>query len=235
MDDCANDGDMNLDTAVAALNNAYSLENWTLLIRRSDQLCNDAYQSFIHNIQAQKPIIYYIGYSLLMKGIGYQKDKQYGESLRCIDQYKDLRRFLDGSERSQRILDQYAFYAYANSLSVHLLSGNLTKLDEYAQFLNQHPSETLSGLLTLLECALSQELNVDEYIAPLTERFDAYQHDDMRPEEQTIYLSILMMLSRYCRNRKRFEEAQKYTQQFLSLSFDRGPGRQASTSAAPHE
>ena len=144
MDDCANDGDMNLDTAVAALNNAYSLENWTLLIRRSDQLYNDAYQSFIQNKQAQKPMIYYIGYSLLMKGIGYQKDKQYGESLKCIDQYKDLGRFLDGSKRSQRILDQYAFYAYANLLSVHLLAGNLTKLEEYAQFLNQHPSETLS-------------------------------------------------------------------------------------------
>ncbi|OZB95005.1 hypothetical protein CJP46_14965 [Paenibacillus sp. XY044] len=226
---------MRLDTAVSALNNAYSLENWNLLIRLSDKLYNDAYQSFHQNEKAQKPIIYYIGYSLLMKGIGHQKNKQYGESLKCIDEYKDLGRFLDGSERSQRIFDHYSFYAYANSMAVHLLSGNLTKLEEYAQFLQHHPSETLSGLLTILECALSQDLNVDEWIAPLADRFDAYHHDDMSLEVQTIYLSILMMLSRYYRNRKRFEEAQKYTQKFLSLSFDGDLDLKASTSIAPHE
>ncbi|MED5018805.1 hypothetical protein P9847_15960 [Paenibacillus chibensis] len=201
----------NPDTLETMLRMAHSFGNWDHLISLADSLHDIAINSF-HGAKPkhwkqQKPPIYYLGFSSLMKGIALKKKKQYAEALTYIEKYRDLSLFADGSEKESLIVDKFAFYAKANSYSLHILSGDHRQLYDYASFLKQHPAEALPGLISILEGANTHDFQVDEVIAPLLETLYHTIHDDIPPEKHPYYFYPLYLLSVYYFKNRRYDKA----------------------------
>ncbi|MCJ8014224.1 hypothetical protein MUG84_21155 [Paenibacillus sp. KQZ6P-2] len=229
-----------VDSLVTMLRMAHSLENWDNLIDLSDRLLDKVYGPFQENEEIQlpimeKPLVYYIGYGNLMKGVAYQKKKQYREAKMCIENYKHLHLFSDGSENNQKIVDDFKFFAKANAYTADILSGKLTILAEYATFIQKYPSETLPGLITILECANTRNIDVDEIIEPLATLVNNIKFEDLSSTDCTYYLSILHLLSIYYYKRSHFEHALNSTIQALIFSDKIGDDKQFKKSAALFE
>lgn len=228
------------DSLVSMLRMAYSLENWGNLIILADELLSRVYTPYQEKSTTQipkteKPLVYYIGYGNLMKGVAYQKKKRYEEAKICIDNYKNLEFFSDGSEGDQKIVEDFSFFAKANTFTVDILSGNTERLAEYALFIQKYPSETLPGLVTILECANTNNIDVDEIIKPLSDYVTNLKYDDLSSTDCTYYLSILHLLSIYYYKRSLFEPALNFTIQSLIFSDKIGDDKQFKKSAALFE
>ncbi|MWV42191.1 hypothetical protein GRF59_00975 [Paenibacillus sp. HJL G12] len=229
----------NVDSLVTMLRMAHSLESWDNLIVLADELLDKVYAPFQDNTEVQmplmkKPLVYYLGYGNLMKGIAHQKKKQFNEAKICIENYKHLHLFSDGSESNQKLVDDFKFFAKANSYTVDILSGNTKILEEYATFIQQYPSETLPGLVAILECANSSNIDVDTIIKPLAD-VTSIKYEDLSPTERTYYLTILHLLSIYYYKRNQIEHALNSTIQALIFSDKIGDDKQFKKSTALFE
>ena len=228
------------DSLVSMLRMAYSLENWGNLIILADELLDRVYTPYQEKTKQQipkteKPLVYYIGYGNLMKGVAFQKKKRYEEALVCIENYKNLQLFSDGSESNTKIVEDFRFFAVANTYTVDILSGKTDRLAEYAKFIQKYPSETLPGLVTILECANTNNIDVDAIIKPLSDFVTNLKFEDLSSTDCTYYLSILHLLSIYYYKRSYFEAALNFTIQALIFSDKIGDDKQFKKSAALFE
>lgn len=206
----------NADTLVTMLRMAFSFENWDNLILLADELLDKVYGPYREDSDQPKPVmerplVYYLGYSNLMKAVAYQKKKLYKEAMECIDQYRDLSLFSDGSKSNANIIEDFSFLAKANSYTLEISSGNTDSIEEYASFIHQYPSETLPGLVTILECANKHDLDVDTIVNPLLEYIKKMNHRDLNPTDRSYYLSILYLISIYHLKKSNYKEAIHYT------------------------
>ncbi|MEC0242840.1 hypothetical protein P4H66_23805 [Paenibacillus dokdonensis] len=229
-----------VDFLVATLRMAHSLENWDNLIVLADKLLDKVYSPFKENAEVpipfmEKPLVYYIGYGNLMKGVAYQKKKHYREAKMCIENYKHLHLFSDGSESNKKIVDDFKFFAIANLYTVDILSGKTNILEEYAAFIQKYPSETLPGLITILECANTNNIDVDTIIESLSDYVTSIRYEELSSTDCTYYLSILHLLSIYYYKRSHFEHALNSTIQALIFSDKIGDDKQFKKSTALFE
>lgn len=131
-----------------------------------------------------------------MKGSALQKLKQYDKAKDCIKKYENLDWLDDNCADNKKVIADFKFFAYANTLTLNILMGNINKLPEYTAFLLDHPDEILSGLMTLLEAALDHSIVVDKEIKllmPYVKNFNAYNNH----MHCTDYLSFYFLLSIY--------------------------------------
>lgn len=229
-----------VDSLIPMLRMAYSFENWDNLIVLADEMLNKVYWPYQGKAKIQipfmeKPLVYYLGYGNLMKGVAHQKKKQYIEAKVCIENYMNLHLFSDGSEGNKKIVDDFRFFAKANSFTVEILSGNAESLEDYALFIQQNPTETLPGLVTILECANTNNIEVDRIIEPLLDDIINLQHEDMNSTDCTYYLSILHLLSLYYYKNNHLVDAINITIQALIFSDKIDDDKQFKKSAALFE
>lgn len=201
----------NPDSLVTMLRMAHSFENWDNVIRLSSALHETATrlsaEPAAETSDLNKPLVYYIGFSNLMKGYAYEKKKQYAEALACISRYQDLSPFTDGSPQSQSIAERFEFLAKANRFANEIMSGDMKDLNRYSVFLQQHPAETLSGLITVLDYANSYDVVVDDMISPLLDMFFETVEQGVISEQRTVYFSIMYSLAVYRFKNRRYLEA----------------------------
>ncbi|KAF9118936.1 hypothetical protein BGX30_004203 [Mortierella sp. GBA39] len=150
---------------------AFSFENWDNMIKISTELYESAYEMYVEQKErnrrlqvTERPIVYYFGYSHLMKGLAYQKKKMYQEAKQCIANYEDLSYMSDGSPANNQAVENFRFFARANMFTLNILSGNLDCLEDYSAFIQENPSETLPGLITILEAANIHNYDVDHIL-----------------------------------------------------------------------
>ncbi|WP_355317845.1 hypothetical protein [Paenibacillus jiagnxiensis] len=84
-------------------------------------------------LDGTRHIVYYFGFSQLMKGI----------ALACIKDYSDLSLLDDGSTEAGEEISAFKMFAKANTLSISLLDGRQEYLDPYVQFLKESRVEEL--------------------------------------------------------------------------------------------
>ncbi|MNB89948.1 hypothetical protein D3C75_369990 [compost metagenome] len=159
------------DSLVDMIKLSFSWENWPAVIEVSDKLFEviaityDTSQNIIEmspKPQLKRSIVYYFGYSLLMKGVGYQKTGQYAESRRCINQYEDLSWIMQLDEEGYAEAAFFKEMAVANGYVIELLEGNSGVLQEYVRFLQSlAKKELLNGMLTVLESAIKYNYSID--------------------------------------------------------------------------
>lgn len=159
------------DSLVDMLKMSFSWENWSTVIEISDKLFEViaiTYEMSQYNtktpqkLKLKRNIVYYFGYSLLMKGVAYQKMKQYSESKKCINQYRDLNWIKKLDEDGVAEVEYYRNMARANGYVIDLLEGKVEVLQEYVHFLlSLDKEELLNGLLTVLESAIKYNYTVD--------------------------------------------------------------------------
>ena len=192
------------DTLVSMIKMAYAFENWEKVISLSDDLLE---MSTPENkkMSMKNPLVYYFGYSHLMKGLALQKLKNYKESMACVHIYSDLN-WIDNSQEGKYYIDSFQTFAKANSLTLELLMGDRNKLTEYLDILIKNPDEILPGLITIIESSLVHNFDVDKEISLLLPYISEYSHQN-RPVRIAYYLTVHYLLALYYYKKKKYSDA----------------------------
>ncbi|MBP1999658.1 hypothetical protein J2Z69_000677 [Paenibacillus shirakamiensis] len=212
---------LEIDTLVNMINMAYAFENWEKVISLSEQLLKSITINVTDDFKTknyilmEKPIIYYFGYSHLMKGLGLQKQNALTRARECVSQYSDLS-WVSNGQNNQYYIEQFKMAAKANLITLDLLTGNKERLPEYLDFLFNNPIEILPGLITILEAALSNNYSIESEIDQLVPLMTGINIEQSFEISQ--YLSIHYLISIYfCRN-KNYSKAIKYALHTISIS-----------------
>lgn len=178
-----------------------------------------------------RPLVYYFGFSHLMRGIAYQKQEKYGEARETIYRYAELGWMEDLGLEGQAIAEEFRGLARANLYMVEILSGRIEFLEGYTRFLQDNPEELLPGLGVILQAAVQYGLDVDDLLYRFAEQsagFGEYEDADNIVQ----YYCYCYHLALYCKRRGRAPEALDWTLQSLRLAhqsrhdgnFKRCPG-----------
>ena len=216
MDSDAPFDEIDIDTVVSMIKKANSSENWEQIISLSDHLLNMTTPTNHNKTDMKEPMVYYLGYSHLVKGIALQKLKLYKESMDCIHQYADLSWLEDGQE-SKNYIELFRTWAKANALTLEILMGNKEKLPEYLNLLLSNSEEVLPGIVSIIESALVHNYNVDYEIAQLAPYITEYKHHD-GPTRINYYLTVHYLLALYFWKNKKFDIAISYTLHLIAVS-----------------
>ncbi|MBT2293568.1 hypothetical protein J7E73_31645 [Paenibacillus albidus] len=161
--------EVDFDTVVKMLRMAYSFEAWDQMTEISDSLhkrVQSVYENTLNPLRAvpvpnlERPLVYYYGYTLLMKGLALKKLKKFSEAKDCILQYANLSWFEELDKAGEQEVKEYRFRSRAELFGIELLSGNTRVLGDYILFLQQHPQELLPGMLNILESANAHNMDI---------------------------------------------------------------------------
>ncbi|MFD1464236.1 DNA-binding protein, partial [Paenibacillus farraposensis] len=73
-------------------------------------------------------------------------------------------------------VERFKLFAKANLYTNDLLSGKLSVLSEYVQFLEDNPEELLPGLVTIMETASLHLVNVDDLLERFSEKIEDFRN-----------------------------------------------------------
>lgn len=199
-----------MDTLVKMIKMAYAFENWEKVLILSTKLLDTANKILQteqkHLVKLDRHIAYYFGYSYLMKGLAFQKSEQYPKSFKCIAYYSNLDWLNDDTTECKKIIRDFKSFAKANGLTLEILSGNKSKLNDYVRFIVENPDQILSGLITILESALAFSYSVDNELSFLMHHIKDASHY----KEQVVaakYLSLHYLLACYKYTNGSYSEA----------------------------
>ncbi|WP_422660947.1 hypothetical protein ACK8P5_10855 [Paenibacillus sp. EC2-1] len=212
-----------LDSAVKMIKLTYSLELWEQLIDLSNKLyirANHIYKNrFMKPIRvlAERPLVYYYGYSLLMKGHGYKELGRYDKALQCIDRYSNLYWFEeDFNEDDIREVQYFQYISEPNRFEIHLLSGDFNSLDAYVDYLARNRNELLPGLISILKAANNHNYNIDSIINRFSHDIVfSVGHASQDVINTAYYQSFLQQIIDYKINHFEHHSAIDYTFQLL--------------------
>ena len=95
-----------------------------------------------------------------------------------VSVYADLSWFEGLDEKGYLEVERYRTWAIGNTYTLEILMGNVSVFPEYMQLLQDNPNEILTGLLTIMESANTNELSVDNILEKFKEVIMEYQSDD---------------------------------------------------------
>ncbi|KWX70179.1 hypothetical protein AML91_29340 [Paenibacillus jilunlii] len=183
---------------------AFSNEDWTNMLKLADRLYEESAILYHYQLQQprkktshSRPLIYYIGYSQLCKGVAYQKLKQYKLSRDCIEKYTDLSWMRGVEENEKYIIDDFRIFASGNTYTVDLMEGRHSVLSEYVQYLKQHRRELVAGMITILECAIKKDLYIEWVLADLSKELEEIESNPDNSTSARYYTEYLYLFSLY--------------------------------------
>lgn len=210
--------ELDLDMLICLLRKAYSSENWKSVIEWADTLYNATMNRYeqqqLHNKtedqkavnNLKKPLVYYYGYSFLLKGIALKEQGDYDRARECISQYANLSWFEGLDEKGHEEVKYYYFIAQMNMYETNLLSGRSHVLSDFVQFLQENPTEILPGLVTVTHAANLYQLNIDHILDLFKVQINQFKNyeDDVNV---AYYHKFLYQLSAYQIKDGAFEKA----------------------------
>ncbi|MDF9839435.1 MULTISPECIES: hypothetical protein [unclassified Paenibacillus] len=156
-----------VDALAQMLKLTFSNDDWQPMIRIADRLYEIALNKYLlfekeeYTFLSSRPLIYYLGYSQLCKGIALQKLRRYEEARMCISKYEDLSCFKGQAEKDKYIIEDFQKYAVGNSFTLDLLEGKESQLPGYITYLKHNNNEIFAGMITVFEAALKNNFNID--------------------------------------------------------------------------
>ncbi|QDH20935.1 DNA-binding protein [Saccharibacillus brassicae] len=175
-----------LDGLLQLTNVYYSLERWKTAEHYADELIEFSATVYENEnakrkkskkyepLMTDRPLVKYYGQGYLVKGGMLEAQEHYEEARAFIDKYADLSWFEGLDSDGQIEVDKFKLFAKANRLNLEILMGNTEYLEEYMQFLEQHPQEILPSFLTIIESANKHSFSIDFVI----HHFSAYLKDE---------------------------------------------------------
>ncbi|MDT3425288.1 tetratricopeptide (TPR) repeat protein [Paenibacillus forsythiae] len=234
------------DIIVEMLEMVFQFENWDKLLNTSDILYSYAQciyeerQYFkakrlpVPHVEMARPLVYYYGFSHLMRGTACQKQGQYDQARESINKYAELGWMEDLGEEGMQIVEEFKFLARANGYALDILSGKTERLAEYVAFLQDNPEELLPGLDTVLQAALRHNLNVDHLLDAFAEQEAEFgEYEDAGNVSH--YYSYCYHLALYHKQAGRQDQALTYVMRSLILAHDSGNDRNFKKSMALFE
>jgi tetratricopeptide (TPR) repeat protein len=180
------------------LDMAVAFENWNKVMERADMLYQ-CVQS-IHEerqehrskglplpyIHTERPLIYYHGFSFHMRGVAHQKMGQMDEARACIDQYAELGWMEELDEAEMQVVQEFKHKAQVNRYALEIEDGQVQLLEEFVNFLLEHPEKWLAGLKVITEAAVRYRWKVDRVLHMFEDQIqgdgremDSSNNDDM--------------------------------------------------------
>ncbi|WP_429830426.1 DNA-binding protein [Brevibacillus laterosporus] len=181
-----------LDALLQLANTCYTLHKWQEVEKYADSLIelstliyrNEKNKRKSHKeselFNTERHLVVYYGQGFLLKSIALQKQEMYVEAKEYVRRYADLGWFEFSDDVSQKEIENFRICAKANMFTLELLLGNTSVLDEYVEYLKNHPSEIHAGLLTILESANKHKITIDEVLENFIDEiqsFDDYQNN----------------------------------------------------------
>lgn len=220
---------LNPDLIVEMLEMANRLEDWDKMLNTAGILYSYA-QCIYEERQYHKakglpvplmdmkcPLVYYFGFSHLMRGIAYQKQQKYDDAREMIFRYAELGWMEDLGVEGEAIAEEFRGLARANLYMVDILSGKTGLLEEYCSFLEDNPEELLPGLGAILQAATQYGFVVDDLLDRYAEQsagFGAYEDRD----NISHYYYYCYHLAIYHKQAGRMQEALDWMAQTLQLA-----------------
>ncbi|WP_341346211.1 DNA-binding protein [Paenibacillus sp. FSL H3-0469] len=224
---------LNPDIIVEMLEMANRLEDWDKMLNTAGILYSYAqciYEERQYHkakgipvplMDMQRPLVYYFGFSHLMRGIAYQKQQKYDDAREMIYRYAELGWMEDLGEEGEVIAEEFRGLARANLYMVDILSGQTGLLEEYCCFLQDHPEELLPGLGTILQAAVDYGLDVDDLLHTFAEQSAGFgDYEDAG--NLSHYFSYCYHLALYHKRTGRIQEALDWMMQSLRLAHQSG-------------
>jgi len=161
------------DIIVEMLDMAVAFENWNKVMERADMLYQcvqsiheerQEYQSKgvpAPHIHIERPLVYYYGLSHLMRGMAHQKMGQVDQARACLDQYAELGSTEDLDEVGMQVVQEFRHKAQVNRYALEIEAGQMELLEEFVNFLLEHPEEWLVGLKVITEAAVRHRWQID--------------------------------------------------------------------------
>ncbi|MEK3705475.1 DNA-binding protein [Paenibacillus sp. FSL R7-0198] len=164
------------DIIVEMLDMAVPFENWNKVLERADMLYQcvqsiyeerQEYQSKgvpAPHIHIERPLVYYYGFSHLMRGMAHQKMGQVDQARACVDQYGNLGWMEDLDEVGIQVVQEFKHKAQVNRYALEIEAGREQLLEEFVNFLMEHPEECLVGLKVITEAAVRHRWQIDRVL-----------------------------------------------------------------------
>jgi hypothetical protein len=219
------------DATVKMIKAAFSFELWDEVIRFSESLYIRVYNAlkedhikvgYTFYNSLNRTLVYYYGYSLLMKGTAFKKLGRYAEAKECITQYADLSWFENLNQDGLKDVEYFTYVAVPNRLEIELLLGNLSVLEDFISFLqNQHQFyEVLHGVIALLKTANTYKLNIDKELSLFSNQINELIKNSYKVENVLISLrcNFFDELTQYYVNKEDYQEAIGYCLHLLLLA-----------------
>lgn len=137
-------------------------------------------------IHTERPLIYYYGFSHLMRGMAHQKMGQVDQARACIDQYAELEWVEDLDEVDIQVVQEFRHKARVNRYALEIEAGQVELLQEFVNFLLEHPEEWLVGLKVITEAAVRHRWQIDRVLHVFEDQIqgdgreiDSSNNDDM--------------------------------------------------------
>nr|WP_145405048.1 DNA-binding protein [Paenibacillus xylanexedens] len=172
------------DIIVDMLAMAMAFENWNKVLETADVLyqcaqciyegrveCQQEGGSKLH-FRTEHPLVYYMGWSHMMRGIAYQKLGQINQARACIRQYATLGCMEGMDEAELQVVREFKRKAEIHRYALEIEMGQVELLEDYANLLLGYPEELLSGLKVITEAAVRHGWRVDFVIQMLEEKVD---------------------------------------------------------------
>ncbi|MGV2963355.1 DNA-binding protein [Paenibacillus sp. AGC30] len=164
------------DIIVEMLEMAVAFENWNKVMERADMLyqcvqsIHEERQEYrskgvpAPHVHIERPMVYYYGFSHSMRGMAHQKMGQVDQARACIDQYADLGWMEDLDEVGMQVVQEFRHKAQVNRYALEIEAGQVELLEEFVNFLLEHPEEWLAGLKVITEAAVRHRWQIDRVI-----------------------------------------------------------------------
>ncbi|ASA21634.1 DNA-binding protein [Paenibacillus donghaensis] len=200
---------INVDSLIQMLKASFTLENWDGILLIADKLYTEIDSLYtanqreradgrkVRSLNLQRPIVYYFGYSMCLKGIALQKIGRYEEARACIDKYSELGWINEIDAEGMAEVEYYREIAAANRYVIDLNKGNTAILPAYIRFLQDNEEEILPGLIHILESAIKFKYNVDEVLSDFQEKITSMREYYEKERNIRYYVDYIYLEAKY--------------------------------------
>ncbi|WP_339284883.1 DNA-binding protein [Paenibacillus sp. FSL R5-0486] len=164
------------DIIVEMLDMAVAFENWNKVMERADMLylcvqsIHEERQEYrskgvpAPHIHIERPLVYYYGFSHLMRGMAHQKMGQVDQARACIDQYAEIGWIENLDDVGMQVVQEFRHKAQVNRYALEIEAGQVELLEEFVNFLLEHLEEWLAGLKVITEAAVRHRWQIDRFL-----------------------------------------------------------------------
>ncbi|RAP22808.1 hypothetical protein C2W64_03459 [Brevibacillus laterosporus] len=121
-------------------------------------------------------LVVYYGQGHLLKAVSLEKQGLFEEAKEFVSSYVDLSWFELLDEAGRIEVEKFKLLAKENMYRLDVLMGDTSVLADYITFLEDHPEEILSGLVTIVESANKHGFTVDAILDKFSEEIGSF-HD----------------------------------------------------------
>lgn len=162
-----------LDALKQLINVMMTVHNW----KRVDELAQDMiriatiqYERFPNEQRTERPLYFYMLYGWLIRGTVCEELGDYPGALKYVSLYAEADWIRETDQSAVWYKKQFSEWATANGYLYRVMSGDADAIDEYADFVADHPEEIFIALSQIVQAANQYGYNIDRIL----ERFSDY-------------------------------------------------------------